>query len=151
MSRVAPLTQVGQDATLGGPADAPPATMEAAVLALWPEAPIAARSDDGRWLRFDRHPHGVVYLQRYAWEEPCTPHFLVVACGPTGGVRQEKHVTLVEAVADLRRLMPPRAAAPAPLWPVEMGRRWSRPPEDAARQQRGGASRGIHRGARDWS
>src|SRR5687768_1487512 len=86
--------------------------MDEAVLALWPEAPIAARGADGRWLRFDRHPHGVVYLQRYAWEEPCTPHFLVVACGPTGAVHQEKHVTLAAAVAELRRLLTPSAGAP---------------------------------------
>lgn len=86
--------------------------MDEAVLALWPEAPIGARSGDGRWLRFDRHRHGVVYLQRYAWDEPCTPHFLVVECGPTGGVRQEKHVTLAAAVAELRRLLAPYTAAP---------------------------------------
>ena len=89
--------------------------MDEAVLALWPEAPIGARAADGRWLRFDRHPHGVVYLQRYAWDEPCTPHFLVVACAPTGGVRERKHVTLAEAIADLRRLLdPPRAAPRSP-------------------------------------
>jgi hypothetical protein len=86
--------------------------MEEAVLALWPQAPIGARGADGRWLRFDRHPHGVVYLQRYAWDEPCTPHFLVVACGPTGAVQQEKHVTLAAAVAELRRLLTPYPAAP---------------------------------------
>jgi hypothetical protein len=76
--------------------------MRDAVLALWPEAPIDAASSDGRWLRFDADALGVVYLQRYAWEEPCTPHFLLAVCERAGGVTQEKYTTLPEAVNVLR-------------------------------------------------
>jgi hypothetical protein len=59
--------------------------MQASVLARWPDAPISAARADGRWLRFDRHPRGVVHPRRYAWEEPRTPHFLAVARGPPRG------------------------------------------------------------------
>jgi hypothetical protein len=86
--------------------------MQASVLARWPDAPISAARADGRWLRFDRHPRGVVHPRRYAWEEPRTPHFLAVARGPAGGVRQEKHTTLADAVREPRALFAPRAAAP---------------------------------------
>jgi hypothetical protein len=79
--------------------------MREAVLTLWPRAPITAASPEGRWLRFDRHPRGVIYLQRYAWDAPCTPHYLLVACRLDGDVHQEKHVTLPAAVAALRRAL----------------------------------------------
>ena len=76
--------------------------MRESVLALWPQAPIDADSPSGRWLRFDRGGLGVVYLQRYTWDEPCTPHFLVAVCDRAGRVTQEKHMTLPAAVAALR-------------------------------------------------
>jgi hypothetical protein len=79
--------------------------MRDAVLALWPQAPIDAQSPDGRWLRFHCDALGIVYLQRYAWEEPCTPHFLLAICDCAAGVTQERHTTLPEAVTALRRLV----------------------------------------------
>jgi hypothetical protein len=76
--------------------------------ALWPEAPVAESSPSGRWLRFD-HPGGRnVYLQRYAWEEPCRAHYLVVMAdrdAPTGGLEQRRYVELADAVVALRGLV----------------------------------------------
>src|SRR5205814_10336043 len=73
-------------------------SLRATVLALWPEAPIDAESGTDRWLRFDRHPFGVVYLQRYGSDEGVRSHFLVVACDRAGRVDQVKHPSIGEAV-----------------------------------------------------
>jgi hypothetical protein len=75
---------------------------------LWPEAPIAESSPSGRWLRFDRSAGRAVYLQRYAWDEPCRAHYLVVlADRPTAaaGPVQLRYVELADAVAALRGLV----------------------------------------------
>jgi hypothetical protein len=85
--------------------------MREAVLALWPRAPISARSAEGRWLRSDRHPLGAVYLQRHARDEPCTPPFLLVVRDRDGRMSQEKHTTPADAVSALRRALGAREPA----------------------------------------
>jgi hypothetical protein len=77
--------------------------------ALWPEAPVAESSPTGRWLRFDRPAGWAVYLQRYAWDEPCRAHYLVVLSDRRGAATSEtvqrRYVELAEAVAALRGLV----------------------------------------------
>jgi hypothetical protein len=98
--------------------------MHQAVLALWPDAPISAACADGRWLRFDRHPHGVLYLQRRDRDEHGRPHYLLVACDRDGGVSHETHATLSDAVAALRRAL---VAHRVPLRPPTPTRAAGRP------------------------
>jgi hypothetical protein len=72
------------------------------VATLWPGAPSTEAGHSGRWLRFHHPAGGTIYLQRYAWDEPCLPHFLVVTCGDEGVLDQRRYETLVDAVVAIR-------------------------------------------------
>jgi hypothetical protein len=73
-----------------------------AVAALWPSAPTREAGYSGRWVRFDHPEGGALYLQRYAWDEPCVPHFLVVRCGPDHPLDQRRFSSLADAVRAIR-------------------------------------------------
>jgi len=84
------------------PNDRPATTLRAGVLALWPEAPIAAESAADRWLRFDRHPTGVVYLVRGPRDAAGASRLFVLGCDRRGRRRIGDYATLGEAVAAVR-------------------------------------------------
>lgn len=76
--------------------------IDAAVRALWPDAPVRAADDAGRWLRAEGADGASVYLQVYAWSDDCRPHYLVARVIRGGAVDQQRFVCLDEAVAALR-------------------------------------------------
>jgi hypothetical protein len=81
---------------------------------LWPDAPMRECDPTGRWVSFAAVDGRTIYLQRYAWDEECRPHYLVVATAGEGEVEQHRFVRLDEAVDQLRALgvepVPARAA-----------------------------------------
>jgi hypothetical protein len=72
------------------------------VRALWPDAPVAEADPAGRWLSFADRDGRTVYLQRYAWDENCRPHYLLVTARGEGAVEQRRFVDLVEAIGPLK-------------------------------------------------
>src|SRR5262249_34000926 len=60
----------------------------------------------GRWVRFDRPGGGVVYLQRYPWEEPCVCHYLVVALDARGRASQRRYPDLERALEAVQWSVP---------------------------------------------
>jgi len=85
------------------------------VTGLWPTAPPMEAGRSGRWIRFDRPRDGAIYLQRYIWDEPCVPQFLVITCPRRGQPDQRRYDTLSEAVAAIRDALQPLARdGPAP-------------------------------------
>jgi hypothetical protein len=82
----------------------------AEVLAHWPTAPVSEVSATGRWLKLER-PGGVtVYLERYAWDEPCQPQYLVVLPASPDRAEQRRCPTLAEAIETAKRLLLSRPA-----------------------------------------
>jgi hypothetical protein len=88
------------------------------VLSLWPGAPILEVGRTGRWLRLGRAGDAAVYLQRYAWDAPCHPHYLVVRAGDgpaESPPEQWRYVDLAEALVAIRGLLArPRLRPPGP-------------------------------------
>jgi hypothetical protein len=82
----------------------------AEVLAHWPTAPVSEVSTTGRWLRFERPGGGTVYLERYAWDERCVPHYLVVLPASPDRAEQRRCLTLAEAINTAKRLLLSRPA-----------------------------------------
>jgi hypothetical protein len=75
------------------------------VLARWPSAPVSGVGETGRWLTFERSGGPTIYLQRYAWDDRTVPCYLVAV--PTGAdwTEQQRHWTLDEAIAAVKRLL----------------------------------------------
>jgi hypothetical protein len=91
-------------------ANAPPTERAAVsllgeVLARWPTAPITGVGESGRWLTFERPDGGIVYLQRYAWDDRSVPHYLVVRPTDADGAEQHRCASLEDAIATIRRLL----------------------------------------------
>jgi hypothetical protein len=88
--------------------------IDAELRALWPDAPLRESDPTGRWVSFSALDGRTIYLQRYAWDEECQPHYLLVASAGDGEVEQRRFVRLDEAVDQLRALgikpAPARAA-----------------------------------------
>jgi hypothetical protein len=98
------------DAQPPGAANAPPSTGTGAsllgeVLARWPTAPVVGVGASGRWLTFEGPDGGTIYLQRYAWDDSCVPHYLVVRPADADGAEQHRCATLGDAIAAVRRLL----------------------------------------------
>ncbi len=75
------------------------------VARIWTTAPMKEIGGSGRWVRFDRPGGGVVYVQRYAWDEPCVSHFLVVTCDSRGRTSQHRYDSLPPALDAVRRML----------------------------------------------
>ena len=99
---------------------------------LWPGAPMIEAGYSGRWIRFDHPAGGAVYLQRYSWDEPCVPHFLVVSCDDQGVLDQRRFDRLDDAVVAIQRALgrPALGAAREGETPRPIG---ARPPRAARR------------------
>jgi hypothetical protein len=82
----------------------------AEVLAHWPTAPVSEVSATGRWLKLERPDGGTVYVERYAWDERCRPHYLVVLPAGPDRAEQRRCLTLPEAVETAKRLLLSRSA-----------------------------------------
>src|SRR5262245_34371158 len=106
---------------------------------LWPSAPYMETGQSGRWIRFDHPTGGAVYLQRYSWDEPCMPHFLVVSCDEQGVLDQRRFDRLDEAVAAIQRALgrPALDSARSGEAPRPVG---ARPPRA---ERRPGAAEGL--------
>jgi hypothetical protein len=85
------------------------------VLALWPQAPVVEQDPAGRWVSFLASDGRTIYLERYAWDENCRPHYLVVATRGEGAVEQQRFVDLADVIGPLMRVLenPPAPARAA--------------------------------------
>jgi hypothetical protein len=66
----------------------------------WPEAPIVGSG--ARWARLRSPGGGVVYLQRYAWDEETRPHYVVAWYGDEDEPSQVRYPELLEALGEAR-------------------------------------------------
>ena len=87
------------------PTERPAVSLLGEVLARWPTAPVAGVGESGRWLTFERPDGGPVYLQRFAWDDRCVPHYLVARPAGADGAEQHRCDTLGDAIATVRRLL----------------------------------------------